>query len=86
MLTGLHARFKEPWLVDAACVGVDTKLFFPGRGRTPAPAKKICGGCPVRVDCLEYAIRENVQGGVLGGESDRARRKMRSQRRKEGRL
>lgn len=83
MVTGLHARVKEPWLADAACIGVDTNIFFPGRGRTPAEAKEICGGCPVRAECLEYALRENVQGGVLGGESDRARRTMRAERRQE---
>ena len=69
MVTGFHARLNEPWLDQAACIGADTKLFFPGRGSTPKIAKEICGGCPVRVECLEYAIRKNVQGGVLGGES-----------------
>jgi len=83
MVTGFHARLNEPWLDQAACIGADTKLFFPGRGSTPKIAKEICGGCPVRVECLEYAIRKNVQGGVLGGESERSRRRMRAERRKE---
>jgi WhiB family redox-sensing transcriptional regulator len=33
--------------------------------------------CPVRADCLDYALRNGEYNGVWGGESERSRRRMR---------
>lgn len=82
----LDQRINEPWLLEAACVGKDTKIFFPGRGRVAVEAKRICGGCTMRAECLEYALENNIQGGIFGGVSERARRVMRKERRLKLRL
>lgn len=37
---------------------------------------KFCASCEVRDDCLEYALAENIDVGVWGGESARERRRM----------
>ena len=38
-------------------------------------AKKICNGCPVIQQCLEYAIVNRENDGVWGGASERERRR-----------
>jgi WhiB family redox-sensing transcriptional regulator len=84
-----------PWRRDAACRNFPTELFFPiGHGpRALAQAnqaKRICSECPVRPDCLDYALATNVQFGVFGGMSEderrRARRNLVHQARREGGL
>jgi WhiB family redox-sensing transcriptional regulator len=47
----------------------------------PDKARKICSTCPVRDHCLEYALSEQIEHGVWGGMSERARRRLKSQRR-----
>ncbi len=72
---------KQPWVADANCLGVDPDLFFPGRGEPSRPAKEVCAGCPVRVECLEFAMAPPVERfGVWGGMSERERRRIRRQR------
>lgn len=70
----------ETWRADARCRGLDPELFFPvGRGihardRTAA-AKSICAQCPVRRECLAWALGSPVIiWGVWGGtdEDERA--------------
>jgi WhiB family redox-sensing transcriptional regulator len=66
----------------AACQHVPTELFFP-IGHGPAAdaqaevAKSVCGTCPVKVSCLEYALATNVQYGVFGGLTEEERREVR---------
>jgi hypothetical protein len=57
---------------------MDTNVFFPERGVLVAPAKRICAGCEVRDECLEYAVREGPMPGIYGGASEEERRMMRS--------
>lgn len=68
------------WMSRAACIGADPALFFPERGEAGQgvpEAKAICRGCPVRLECLDYAIANNEPCGVFGGttvdERDRIR-------------
>lgn len=68
------------WLERAACAGVDPALFFPGRGEETKSARAICAGCPVREDCLEYALRTGEKFGIWGGKSERERRRLRRAR------
>lgn len=70
----------EPWMSDALCAQTDPDLFLPGVGGSTVAAKKICGRCEVREQCLNYAL-ENYVIGVWGGLSDRERRVLRRARR-----
>src|SRR5690606_28754178 len=61
------AENDPSWRNNAACLGVDSNVFFPGRGAKGTEAKQICGGCPVREECLEYALRTRPVYGIWGG-------------------
>lgn len=44
-------------------------LYFPDLGGTSEPAKALCQGCPVLLQCLSYAIQADEPYGVWGGAS-----------------
>ena len=69
----------QPWMRQANCVDADPALFFPERGEPSAPAKAICLACPVRVECLNYALSINERHGIWGGTSENERRVLRRQ-------
>ena len=51
----------------ASCKGLDTNMFYPGKGSDGYVARKkikaICNTCPVVLDCLEYALETERQLG-----------------------
>ena len=54
---------ERPWVALAACRDADPELFFSdGDGRGTAVALRICAGCPVNEECLEWAL--TGPGGV----------------------
>ena len=65
-----------PWAARAACARTSPELFFPERGGSAREAKAVCMTCPVRHDCLEYALRWHIAYGVWGGLSYRQRRQL----------
>ncbi len=65
------------WMNDAACKGMPTAMFFPRRGADVRAAKLVCRGCPVRFECLEYAMDLKIKQGIFGGKSERQRRSVR---------
>lgn len=72
----------RPWVRRALCMGADPELFFPdGTGapalRDEARAKAICAGCPVRSDCLEWALGVGEAEGIWGGTTPYERRLLR---------
>jgi len=68
------------WQDYANCRGADADLFFPERGASTRKAKAICAQCEVRVDCLDFAIRNGEKFGIWGGMSERERRRVRRAR------
>ena len=62
-----------------ACAGQDTELFFPDRGGRVSRARSICARCPVRVECLDYAL-DHFEVGVWGGLTEEERRAERRRR------
>lgn len=75
-------EFRVPrgtdWRDHAVCKG-RTKLFFPpkaerpqARARREAQANLLCGTCPVRAQCRQFA-REHHEYGFWGGESEEER-------------
>jgi WhiB family redox-sensing transcriptional regulator len=71
---------REPWMVDAACRGLDPELFYPRLGEPTDRARAICNRCPVKQACLALAMRANERDGIWGGLSGRQRRALRRDR------
>jgi WhiB family redox-sensing transcriptional regulator len=72
------------WMLEGHCRGADTRAFFPSNGLGVEAAQRICEGCPVRIECLEYALLNRIDQGVWGGASERERRRILRQRRRAG--
>jgi WhiB family redox-sensing transcriptional regulator len=71
----------ESWRLDALCAETDPEAFFPEKGGSTREAKRVCVGCSVRLECLEYALGNDERFGIWGGLSERERRRLRLQRR-----
>lgn len=56
------------WFSQAKCEGMDPETFMVSEKETKKEraAKKICKGCPVRMNCLEFAL-ETDSVGILAG-------------------
>ncbi|MFP3715051.1 WhiB family transcriptional regulator [Isoptericola variabilis] len=64
------------WQERALCAQTDPEAFFPEKGGSTREAKKVCGSCEVRAECLEYALENDERFGIWGGLSERERRKL----------
>ncbi len=71
----------EGWRLDALCAETDPEAFFPEKGGSTREAKRVCTGCAVRSECLEYALSADERFGIWGGLSERERRRVRLARR-----
>lgn len=67
------SREVEPWMDEALCAQTDPEAFFPEKGGSVSGAKRVCASCPVRDECLAYALRNNVRHGIWGGLTPRER-------------
>ena len=76
------ADWSYGWQYHAACRGEDSSWFFAPNyfekrheklGRE-AKAKALCAECPVRAECLEYALRVRESHGIWGGLNEMERR------------
>lgn len=78
-MSTLTLVLDQPWRLAAACRKVDPNVFFPDSHdkKKMEQAKAICRVCPVRKQCLDFAIDNCVDHGIWGGESERARVRMR---------
>ena len=66
------------WVHEGACVGKDPDIFFPEQRDDIGPAVRICCACPVRAECLAYALKYRPPG-IWGGTSQRERRRLRKE-------
>lgn len=80
----MGAQFKTPeyedqnWRDEALCKGLPPDQFFPNSETEQEAAARLCGGCAVRAECLEYALITNQRDGVWGGTTEKQRAKMRT--------
>ncbi|GAA0919898.1 WhiB family transcriptional regulator [Pseudonocardia zijingensis] len=68
---------EQDWQERALCAQTDPEAFFPEKGGSTREAKRICSGCEVRAECLEYALAHDERFGIWGGLSERERRRLR---------
>jgi WhiB family redox-sensing transcriptional regulator len=69
---------------EPPCATTDPELYFPPKGLQASieirMAKALCDTCPVKSECLTYALAAGEGYGIWGGlttnERDRLRRKL----------
>jgi len=70
-------RHDETWRDHAACYGKPREWWFPEGDRGEAlqhlqAGKRIClNKCPVREECLDYALGRGEKFGTWGGLSEK---------------
>lgn len=72
----------DAWMQEAACKDTVGDLFFPvvhtkGWQEQMERAKQVCARCPVRPECLAYALDTGQKAGVWGGLSEAERQELR---------
>ena len=70
---------EADWQDAAACRSSDPDLFFPDGEdvESIAKAKAVCAACPVRPECLAFAVELNQSEGIWGGHTPAERRRLR---------
>jgi WhiB family transcriptional regulator, redox-sensing transcriptional regulator len=76
-MLGIGEVDAQSWQEQALCAETDPEAFFPEKGGSTREAKKICTGCEVKAECLEYALSNDERFGIWGGLSERERRRLR---------
>ena len=79
LVTGFDELFEtieDQWQERALCAQTDPEAFFPEKGGSTREAKRICLGCEVRDECLDYALANDERFGIWGGLSERERRRL----------
>lgn len=65
---------KTKWLADSLCSKKENKhmieWFFSEEPEEKYAAKNLCFACPVRKDCIKYALEEKQIWGVWGGRDE----------------
>ncbi|MGH3768060.1 MAG: WhiB family transcriptional regulator [Pseudonocardiaceae bacterium] len=74
--SSLDGLDQPEWQERALCAQTDPEAFFPEKGGSTREAKRICAGCEVRAECLEYALAFDERFGIWGGLSERERRRL----------
>lgn len=79
LLFGTDDDGQLSWQDQALCAQTDPEAFFPEKGGSTREAKRVCGACEVRSECLEYALANDERFGIWGGLSERERRRLKKQ-------
>lgn len=80
-MTTAYVPVIPAFMSEGLCAQTDPEAFFPEKGKSGRDAKAVCQLCPVRVECLVYALDHDERYGVWGGTNPRQRDAMRGRRR-----
>lgn len=64
------------WINEVACKPEQMELFFSELKSKVAKAKAICDTCPVKLECLEFALNDKIEFGIFGGVTPDERKAM----------
>ncbi|HET7110158.1 MAG TPA: WhiB family transcriptional regulator [Gemmatimonadales bacterium] len=85
---------RPGWQARSKCGGSRPALFYPEKGEgedataVAQAAKSVCNGldgqpaCPVKQECLEFALQHHEKFGVWGGRTERERNSLKRMRKK----
>ena len=77
-LLGAVLASRPPWHRDALCQEHPRVDFFPGKGGDVRPAKRVCSGCLVKVECRAWALKQGPElDGIWAGTTKAQRTQMR---------
>ncbi len=65
---------KTGFRMAGPCAQTDPEAFFPEKANQTRLVKKVCSGCEVRAQCLDYALDNDEQFGIWGGLTELERR------------
>jgi WhiB family transcriptional regulator, redox-sensing transcriptional regulator len=68
------------WHQEAACRGRGPNAFVRGPRSDYGSMRELCESCPVRLECLEFALSDESLTGLWGGTTDMERRLIRRRR------
>ncbi len=68
------------WYLQAACRGQGPQEFVRGPKADYGDIRELCESCPVRLECLEFALADDSITGLWGGTSDTERKMIRRRR------
>jgi Transcription factor WhiB len=63
----METRLSTEWMNRAACKFQPARLMFPVNKVMSDRGKKICAGCPVQLQCADYAIALLDSGVTIAG-------------------
>jgi WhiB family redox-sensing transcriptional regulator len=75
-------QYIGTWQAAGACLSADPEIFFPVSGtgasaRQIDQARRICAGCQVRSECLDWAMSSGEMHGIWGGTTPQDRTRTR---------
>lgn len=74
-LSELFGDRNIEWQKNALCIYTDPDIFFPEKGiPILKEVKNLCARCPVKDQCLDYALSSDERHGIWGGTSERERK------------
>lgn len=79
LLAQARSDTARTWAARALCVGADPEMFFPPGDGPAIEARHLCAMCPVRGQCLAYAVTADEPFGIWGGLDPHERQKLRRQ-------
>lgn len=71
------------WQARGLCRQTDPDMFYaPPSKKAAEAAKRICGRCDVRAECLQWALANDEEYGIWGGTDPQEREAMKPQKKK----
>ena len=67
-LNAVTGSYSDGRALNLPCHNASSELFFSEKSEEIALAKSLCGGCPVKSECLKGALSREEPCGVWGGE------------------
>ena len=67
-LNAVTGSYSDGRGLNLPCHNASAELFFSEKSEEIAMAKSLCGGCPVKNECLTGALSREEPCGIWGGE------------------
>ncbi len=86
----MAVRQSLAWMDRAACKGQTDLFFTEGSGfhgtQAVQAARQVCARCPVKRECLDYALNDPSLSGTWAGTTTKQRSEIRGDRRRAAEL